>query len=155
MTEKLDPNLDPATNKCVTCGLFRIYTDPKFDDLFGNIGHLYKAGKINFKINRKLIGPDEATIFCSVGLPQAMKLNEFCQFYQPKLGYPIEHYSAMYSAMLSRLLAEETKHLATKTKRLATIAIWIAIGLGLLQIEISNAGWIGKAFHNLLSLFSF
>jgi len=166
MTEKPDPNLDPAINKCVTCGLFRKYTDPKLDDLFINIGHLNDAGKINFKINRKLIGPNEATNFCSVGLPQSMKLNEFCQFYQPELGYPIEHYSTMYSADLSRLLTEETKNLTFKTKRLATVAIFIAIGVGLLQsligymqIEILAPGWIRNAsntlLHSVLSLFSY
>jgi hypothetical protein len=163
-TEKLDPKLDPAVNKCVTCGLSRIYTDPKFDNLFVNIGQLYEAGKINYKINRIIIQPD-GTIFCTLGLPQAMKINESCQFHQPKLDYPIEHYSTIYSATLSRLLTEETKNLTFKTKRLATIAIFIAIGIGLLQVcigyiqvEISAPGWTRNALHTLLhgllSLFS-
>lgn len=138
MTEKLNPYLDPEINKCVTCGLSRMYTNPQFDALFTNIEQLYKAKKINYKINRIICEPD-GTIFCSLGLPQAMKIDESCQFHQPKLDYSIEHYSTIYSATLSRLLAEETKNLTFKTKRLAIVAIFIAIGIGLLQIVI---GWL-------------
>ncbi|MFZ3046044.1 MAG: hypothetical protein WA151_09035, partial [Desulfatirhabdiaceae bacterium] len=121
-SEKLDPHLDPKINKCVTCGLFRVYTVSELDGLFASLGHLHKAGKINYKINRVLIGPDEATIFCSVGLPQAMKIDEACHFHQPKFDYPIEHYSAIHSATLSKILAEDTRVLTIKTKRLAVIA---------------------------------
>jgi|GEM_PF-3772989 len=159
--EKLDPRLDPAVNKCITCGLSRIYSNPAFDDLFVNIGKLYGAKKINYKINRKLIGPNEATIFCSLGLPQAMEIEEPCQFHQAKLDYPPEHYSVIYSATLTNFLAEKTIKLTAKTKCLAIIAIVVAVGLGLLQlgigllqIHISTPGWSRKVFHSLLSFFS-
>ena len=161
MTEKLDPNLDPAINKCVTCGLSRIYNDPKFDKRFIDIGKLYDDKKINYKINRFIIGPNEATIFCSLGLSQSMKLDKPCQFHQAKFDYPSEHYSSIYSATLTNLLAEETIKLTAKTKCLAIIAIVVALGLGLLQlgigllqVHISNPGWLRKVFHSLLSLFS-
>jgi hypothetical protein len=173
MTESINQNLDPSINKCVTCGLSRIYTNPEFDTLFVNIGKLYKAKKINYKINRIICEPG-GTIFCTLGLPQAMKIDESCQFHQPKLDYSNEHYSTIYSAtqtnilteetkiltLKTNLLAEDTKLLTAKTKRLSTIAIFIAIGIGmlqsvliLLQIHITSPGWFEKAFHNLLTFF--
>jgi hypothetical protein len=135
MTKNIPAFLDPSINKCITCGLSRTYDDPKNDEFFTNIGKLNEAGKINYKINRYIHEP-VITIFCSAGLPQAMKIDEACQFHQLKLGYPPEHYSTIYSATLSRILAEETKRLTAKTNYLAKTAICIAIGLGLLQVII-------------------
>ena len=156
MTESINQNLDPAINKCVTCGLSRIYTNPEFDALFVNIGKLHEAKKINYKINRIICEPG-GTIFCTLGLPQAMKIDEPCQFHQPKLDYSIEHYSTIYSATLNNLLAEETKLLTAKTKRLATIAIFISVILGILQViigalQVETPLWLSKLLHNLFSL---
>jgi hypothetical protein len=133
MNENLDPKLNPKENKCLTCGLSCIYTDPENDPFFANLGHLYETGKINYKINRIIFEPG-STIFCSLGLPQAMKIDEPCQFHQPKIGYPPEHYSAIHAAALSKRLAEETKLLTAKTKQLSTIAICIAIAVGVFQL---------------------
>jgi hypothetical protein len=136
MTDNNDPYLDPDKNKCVTCGLFRIYTDPKLDTFFASLGKLHESGKINYKINRRINEP-KATIFCSLGLPQAMEIDEPCQFHQPKLDYPPEHYSTIHAANLSIRLAEETKLLTAKTKCLAVIAIIISVVLGLGQLSIA------------------
>ena len=158
MTEKLYPYLDPDKNKCVTCGLFRIYTDPKLDTFFASLGKLYGAGKINYKINRRINEP-KATIFCSLGLPQAMEIDEPCQFHQPKLDYSPEHYSTIHASTLSMRLAEETKLLTAKTKRLAVIAIFISVALGtgqllIASLQVETPLWITKLLHNLLALFS-
>ena len=139
MNENLDPKLNPKENKCLTCGLSCIYTDPENDSFFANLGHLYETGKINYKINRIIFEPG-STIFCSLGLPQAMKIDEPCHFHQPKLDYPIEHYSAIHSATLTNLLTEETKKLTAKmhwlTKRIYFLTV-AAIILAIITIYIS------------------
>jgi hypothetical protein len=159
MVEQLDPNLDPDINKCVTCGLFRVYKDPKLDNLFASLGKLHAAHKINSKLSRKIFEPGP-TIFCSVGRTESMKLDELCQFHQTDFGYSSEHYVAIYSTQLTNNLAEETKILTAATKRLAVIAIVIAVllgllqaGIGLLQVQTSSPQFVQKVIHRISSLF--
>lgn len=163
MAEQLDPNLDPAINKCVTCGLFRTYRDPKLDNLFASLGKLHADHKINSKLSRKIFEPGP-TIFCSVGRTESMKLDELCQFHQTDFGYSSEHYATIYSAQLTNILAEETKTLTVATKNLAVIAIVIAVVLGILQIGIGIAqlkqtppqlaGTVSQSLLHLLALLS-
>ena len=156
MAENLDPKLDPKENKCLTCGLSCIYTDPQNDSFFANIGHLYETGKINYKINRIIFEPG-STIFCTLSLPQAMQIKEPCQFHQPKIGYPPEHYSAIHSATLTMRLLEETKLLTAEAKRLSVIAIFISVVLGIGQLllaslQVETPLWLSKLIQGLLSM---